>query len=300
LSLIKTFLDYTGEVDYLTIDQLLNELKNTSEYKELDKTTAKRVYSILVECLENIAKHSVKISHRNSNTEPSISAGKLNEKIIIKASNPIWDSRKEKLAAVLNLVNELDDASLTYLYEDKINGKSKSDNNGARLGFILIRLKSGNKIDFSFTSIDRNHSHFDLHILVNKYTMRKLIIEQTSSSPKVILDPDKNIFEISGESRPPDVAGFYGEILNWFDDYSSFLVKSPVVKEPVVFDLDFDYFNSSSAKYILDFCKQIASVRSKGKNIGVNWHYEKEDNDMLEAGKEMSRISKFPFDYVQR
>ena len=127
--------------------------------------------------------------------------------------------------------------------------------------------------------------------------MKKVIINPTSNTPKVILDPDNYIFEISGESRPPDVAGFYSEILNWFDDYSSFLSRSHETGDPVVFNLDFEYFNSSSAKFILDFCKQIASARSKGKNILVKWHYEKDDKDMLESGKEISRIARFPFEY---
>jgi hypothetical protein len=130
--------------------------------------------------------------------------------------------------------------------------------------------------------------------------MRKLIIEKTASSPKVILDPDKRIFEISGESRPPDVGTFYGEILNWMDDYSDHLIRSQESKDPVVFNFDFEYFNSSSAKYILDFCKQITSVRSKVNSVEVKWHYEKDDADMLEVGREMSRIARLPFEFVEK
>ena len=37
----------------------------------------------------------------------------------------------------------------------------------------------------------------------------------------------------------------------------------------------------------------------KGLNININWHFEKDDYDMLEAGKEMSRIVKFPFEFVE-
>ena len=133
-----------------------------------------------------------------------------------------------------------------------------------------------------------------------KYIMRKLIIDQTSNSPRVVLDPEKRVFEISGESRPPDVDTFYGEIINWMDDYSRYLQVSQEVKDPVIFNFDLDYFNSSSAKYILDFCKQIADVRSKGQDISVRWHHEAEDMDMLQVGKEMSRMAKFPFEYVEK
>ena len=58
-----------------------------------------------------------------------------------------------------------------------------------------------------------------LRLKFNNNIMRKLIINQTNSSPKVLLDPEKKIFEISGESRPPDVQEFYEQILSWLDDY---------------------------------------------------------------------------------
>ena len=165
---------------------------------------------------------------------------------------------------------------------------------------MLMKLKSGNKITYKFTRIDNEYTYFELRISVNEYIMRKLIINQTANSPKVILDPDKKIFEISGESRPPDVPVFYDEILRWMDDYSLHLSKSHESKDPVEFNLDFEYFNSSSAKYILDFCKQLGQVRSKGKNVTVRWHYEDDDMDMLEVGREMSRMAKVPFEYVRK
>jgi hypothetical protein len=127
--------------------------------------------------------------------------------------------------------------------------------------------------------------------------MKKLFIEQTAYSPKVNFDPENNFFEISGESRPPDVDGFYSEIIKWFDDYSSSIIKMKGVKKPAFFNLNFNYFNSPSAKYILNFCKHIGKVRSKGENIGIKWYYEKDDTDMLEMGKEISRIAQVPFEY---
>jgi hypothetical protein len=49
----------------------------------------------------------------------------------------------------------------------------------------------------------------------------------------------------------------------------------------------------------LDICKVLAGLRLQGFNIIVKWYHEKEDGDMLEVGKEMSRIVKFPFEYIE-
>jgi len=49
--------------------------------------------------------------------------------------------------------------------------------------------------------------------------MVRLNIKPTEFTPKVLLDTEKNKFEIAGESRPEDAGKFYGPILDWLDKY---------------------------------------------------------------------------------
>jgi len=291
---------YTGKVDFQKIDQLLTKLKKSSEFTGLQKTTGKRVYAILVECLENIARHSAVGILGLGKHLPVITVRNENEKIIIWSSNPVPVEHSDIIARQLNRINRLGELELIELYEDKINRKRPERDVSAGLGFILMKLKSGNKLNYRFITVERFIVKFELEISVNRYIMRKLIIDQTSSSPKVILDPEKRVFEISGESRPPDVGEFYGEIMDWMKDYSHHLVNTRDDRDSVVFSFDLEYFNSSSAKYLLDFCKQIAQVQSKGKDVMVKWHYEDDDMDMLEVGREMSRMAKLPFEFVPK
>jgi hypothetical protein len=291
---------YTGKIDFKKTNQLLMNLKKTDSFINLNKTTSKRVYSILVECLENIARHTAKGIVDLGKILPVITIRSENDKIIIKTSNPVPAERADTIARRLNRLNRLDDFELIELYEDKISRKMPERDNNAGLGFILMKLKSGNRLNYRFISVDRFISIFELEISVKRYIMRKLVIDGTSSSPKVILDPEKRIFEISGESRPPDVGEFYGEIMDWLKDYSHHLVNTRDESDPVIFNFDLEYFNSSSAKYLLDFCKGIAQVQEKRKDVMVKWHYEDDDMDMLEVGREMSKMAKFPFEFIPK
>ena len=293
-------LDYQGEVDHKKIDQLLKRLKKSDSYLALDKTTAKRVYAILVECLENISKHCENSIKAAKACKPYVLVTRTKTKVMIKTGNTVFESKAMELSNRLDKINQVDDAELNRLYDDMINKKTGRNENGAGLGFMLMKFKSGNPIEYSVHKTDGKLLLFEFRIKINKYIMRKLIIEPTVSSPKVILDPDKNWFEISGESRPSDVATFYEEIISWMDDYSRHLVKSADIMEPLTFNLDFEYFNSSSAKYILDFCKQIGDVKAIGKHVQVRWLYDEDDMDMLEVGREMSRMAKCPFDYIPK
>jgi hypothetical protein len=129
--------------------------------------------------------------------------------------------------------------------------------------------------------------------------MEKIFLEATSNSPRVVLDPDSLIFEISGESRPKNVPEFYQPILLWLDEFGETLKTKQDTTDLFEFNFNFEYFNSLSGKFILDLCKKLSRMRAEGMNIAVKWHYEEDDDDMHEVGKEMSRISKLPFEYIE-
>ena len=130
--------------------------------------------------------------------------------------------------------------------------------------------------------------------------MRSLEINATPNSPRVSFDPDKSQFEISGESRPENASSFYKPILEWGKEIETiFKSNSKAFVEPLKFDFSLDYFNSTSAKYILDFCKIIGNLSDLGVPLKVRWLYEKDDEDMLTVGQEMARMAKINFEYVE-
>lgn len=129
--------------------------------------------------------------------------------------------------------------------------------------------------------------------------MEKLIIEPTLNTPGVILDPEENQFEFKGESRPEDVRNFYMPILEWLEEHSNLFNKGNKEGSLREFHFNFEYFNSTSAKYILDLFKLLSKLYDDGIRIGIFWHYEEDDEDMLEVGQEMSRMSRLPFEYVK-
>ncbi len=292
------FLDYHGPIDFDVIDSLLVKLKKTREFKELNTVTAKRLYALIVECLENIGKHSELSLSENPEFYSRLTVMNSDGGIIIKSGNPVTPCEIPEISSRLDHINASDNKTLQLLYEEKLKSDLLSNDKCAGLGFIYMALKSGNKLKYNFTSLSEGNLFFEIEVTLNKYIMRKLIIDQRSNSPEVILDPEKSIYTISGESRPPDVRGFYEPVLSWLEDFRFQLINSDDITEPVIFDFNLNYFNSSSGKLILDICKNLAGMRSNGKNIIVNWHFEKDDFDMLEAGKEISKIVKFPFEYV--
>ena len=92
------FLEYKGPVNYDIIESILRNLKNTQEFNDLNKFSAKRVYAIIVECLENISRHSLKKRENENLPDSYLSVTKQLDEIIIVAGNPISEDNKMKMA----------------------------------------------------------------------------------------------------------------------------------------------------------------------------------------------------------
>lgn len=131
--------------------------------------------------------------------------------------------------------------------------------------------------------------------------MKTIKIEETNTSPYVLFDFDRNYYEIKGCSRPEDVVDFYGQLIDWFGEVKSIIsneLKEKTAKEPMVFKLYYDYFNSSSAKYILDMIILIDDLFKNGLTVKIEWLYKREDEDMLETGQEFTDLIKCPIEFI--
>ena len=131
--------------------------------------------------------------------------------------------------------------------------------------------------------------------------MDSLIIEATEDSPAVTFETSSNHFTISGESRPENAGKFYAPIIDWIIKFEGILYwRKHEMKDDstVVFVFKFDYFNSTSAKYIMDILLIIKKLATQGYKINVEWHYDKRGEDILDAGKEFSEMAELEFEYI--
>ena len=64
--------------------------------------------------------------------------------------------------------------------------------------------------------------------------------------------------------------------------------------------MQLEYFNTSSSKCILDVFKKLENLHNKSvAEVIINWYYEEDDEDMLEAGEDYQSILKLPFKMVE-
>ncbi|MCF6366460.1 MAG: DUF1987 domain-containing protein [Bacteroidales bacterium] len=120
--------------------------------------------------------------------------------------------------------------------------------------------------------------------------LEPIIREKTKNSPEVILDKENSTFKIAGRSIVEDPGEFYSPIYNWLEEY----VKSPINFTDFTFDLE--YFNSSSARQIMEIIMVLEKINETDKKVKVNWLYEEGDEMSKERGDEIKLVSKLDFE----
>lgn len=123
--------------------------------------------------------------------------------------------------------------------------------------------------------------------------MDSINIEGTPKTPKVNFDSEKGTLLLKGRSIPENSIEFYRPLVDWLDLYSG----SP--KGKTVCDIQLEYFNTSSSKCLLDLFKKLEQMNSSGSEIVINWYYEEDDEDMLEAGEDYQSIINVPFKMIE-
>jgi len=122
--------------------------------------------------------------------------------------------------------------------------------------------------------------------------MEAITLDGTKKTPMVLLDPAGKI-RISGRSIPEDASKFYDNILNWVMEY----IADP--QDSTIVDIELEYFNSGSAKFVMQILRELSELIHNGKDMKVNWYYEEGDDDILERGEYYASILDLEINFIE-
>ncbi len=124
--------------------------------------------------------------------------------------------------------------------------------------------------------------------------MKKLFIKETLNSPKVLFEPAKKRYEISGKSFPENSKTFYQPVFEWIDDAAA------NDGEKIQLSLNFDYISSSSVITIKQLLTKIKGLCDKGAQIQILWHYDAADPDIRDIGEEYQKLVGIDLQFVEK
>ena len=122
--------------------------------------------------------------------------------------------------------------------------------------------------------------------------MTKLYIERTDSTPEINLDTESGKYSIRGFSYPHDTRNFYKPVWDWFEN-----LKLDSGKE-FQLEIGLEHISSNSLIAINQILRNVRVLEDSGVKTKVIWSYDKDDEDCLEVGVELSGVSGLSFDFI--
>lgn len=167
----KISLVYVGEVNqHITKVFTAMTEKNLTENDENLKTT-KRIYHIMVECLQNICKHTDDPLTGESKRPGSgiVMLGERDDCYTFTTGNTISNDKIHSIKTTLDDLNSLEGDELKTRYKKMIRESRLSEKGGAGLGFIdMIKKNNNNKIKYHFEPINDKISFFIFNTKVDR------------------------------------------------------------------------------------------------------------------------------------
>lgn len=168
-------LTFKGGIDFNLVDNLLEILMTRLQTIEDNKATRKKVYAVLVECLQNIC-HYIP-AELNTDHDNDYDADTALFKIdsdehgyTIATGNFIYNQDVNELKGWLDKVNNSSSEELRQLYREILGNKLYGDKGGAGLGFLDMARKSNNEIKYNFRQVDSFCTFFSFEIYIRKKT----------------------------------------------------------------------------------------------------------------------------------
>lgn len=150
---------YEGEFTQEITKSVLAMAERNMDSSGEESSIKRKVFNVMVECLQNIVKHADDVEDNNSAV---FMIGKQENEYIIVSGNPIKQDTVDDLKKKLDQINSLDKEGLKTLYKDIIKNTEISDKGGAGLGFVDMARKSGNKLEYDFVDMKDGNSFFCL------------------------------------------------------------------------------------------------------------------------------------------
>lgn len=158
----NVLLTFKGDFNQENVVYLLEILRGQMP----ETTTSIKINNILIELLQNILKHADNINDITDWKPGIFLVNKNKNNYILSASNYISNSKKEFLEKKLSHLNSLDKKGILQLYKESLLDTNEVSSTKTGLGFIDIRKKSLNKINYNFKIVNEKYSFLTIQATI--------------------------------------------------------------------------------------------------------------------------------------
>ena len=157
---------YEGEFNHQITKMFTSMAERDMDKTNEEKAVKRRVFHVMVECLQNMTKHSDEYGEDSKIGNGMFIVGKKDDIYYVITANRVANDKIDSLKSSIDSLNKLSKEELTNLYKKQIREGTLSEKGGAGLGLIDIARKTGQKLDYQFLPLDDEFYFFLLKIRI--------------------------------------------------------------------------------------------------------------------------------------
>jgi hypothetical protein len=163
-------ISFKGELTSELLTSILLSIESKLDFIEEVPKVRKKVFSVLVECLQNLYHHTDENESGQAEERNAIFMVSNHEGYYyIYTGNHILAEHVLELKTKIDKVNQLDKDELKTFYKEVLSNGQMSKKGGGGLGMIDIARKSGQKLEYNFLSLDETNSFFTLKVKIERF-----------------------------------------------------------------------------------------------------------------------------------
>ncbi len=165
------FFAYQGEIASNQINEILEKIEEKMAETSINLKSRKKIYNIMVECLQNLFHHSDELPDELSRVVGEkygmVIIKKVSDKFELIVGNFVTLDKVKYLTEKIEKLNSLSTDELKEMYKFILNYQKLSSKGGGGLGLIDIARKSEEKLEYKFYQYDEKYYFYRLDIFVS-------------------------------------------------------------------------------------------------------------------------------------
>jgi hypothetical protein len=162
----NVYLIWSGHISSDVGKEVLSFTETKLAEEDFELNLRRRVFSILVEILENVAKYSPGREPEEKFGMP-VAMIKLEDEVYsLTTGNLILNENVEHLKGKLDTINRYNKVGLKELFRKSLSGQTISSDSTGNMGLIDMARKSGSKLVYQFEQINELYSYYTLTVKV--------------------------------------------------------------------------------------------------------------------------------------
>lgn len=143
---------------YFNQENLLGLLSIIEKQMQGKLSFRKRMYSLMVEMLQNIIQHGDEYNQTDEGKAGLFYISEQKKKYYLNTGNYILKTNIDKLKKHVEYINSLNDVELENFYDQRLLDIDIDTNKESGLGLIDMRIKSQNQLTLDFFDVDSTHA----------------------------------------------------------------------------------------------------------------------------------------------